>query len=254
MLLILAIAALINLVFLAIACSLLYFLVKRRRQLQTARKSSNDTEMSPASAVVVPSTPPQVPVMSVSHSTQSLNSIDQHCLPPNLCPTPSRTPFGGVKKSAAALNETFASSISSLGYSIGQDGLACLNTKLEALRSQRNQISLNQTYSSSVSSLGLNSEDIANLNAQLESMRNQSYTNERDDDSGYGSGVSSDALGKALDEVLAMHNRMEHLKAEQKSRRNRTVSFSLPQENHASIIYASSTRLVLNPASLNMEF
>ena len=256
MLLILATAALVNVVLLAVACFLLYFLVKRRRQLQAARTSSLDEELATNSMTAVSLSAPKVPCMSLAPSTQSLgslNSADIH-LPSNLCATPKHTPFGGSKKPATGLNETFASSMSSLGYSRGLEGIANLNEKLEALRSQRNQLSLNQTFTSSVSSLGLNFEDVANLNAQLESLRNQSYISDRDDDSGYGSGVSSEALGKALDEVLAMHNRMESMKVQQKSRRNKTVSFSLPQPNQTNMIYASSTGMVLNPSCLNMEF
>ena len=247
-------AALVNVVLLVVAGCLLYFLMKRRRQLQAARSGSTDTEIGVNSMDAVPPAATYVTVTSLAHSTQSLGSLNSTDIPPNLCPTPSRTPFGGMNKPTVGLNETFESSMSSLECSLGLEGFANLNTKLETLRCQRNQICFNQTCSSSASSFGLNNEDIANQNDQLESKRNQSCKSERDEDSGYDSGISSNALGKALDEVLAKHNRLESLKAQQKSRRNRTAFLSLPQTNQTSKINASSTGMVLKPACLSMDF
>ena len=249
MLLVLSIVALLNVVLLTVTCCMLYFLMKKRVQAASTAHCSRSVDAEKGHTTLVPAEQCSGTHLAQStHSSGSLNSAELLNLPHNLCPTPKRTPFGGTRK-PISLNETFASSMSSLSHSLS--GIAILNAQLEALKNQRN---LNETFtSSSRSSLGLNLEDLVNQCTMSEQT-------EGDDDSGYGSsGQSSEAassLGQALDEVLNLYNNLEALKyAQQKQSRPRsTKSLSLPRLTHTPARHPSSTGIILNPYCLDMEF
>ena len=239
MLIILSIVALVNVVLLTVTCCMLYLLMKKRVQAATAPCSTfTDAEKGPnvVTALAPVSRCSDTYMAQSTNSLGSLNSAEQ----PNLCPTPKRTPFGGTRK-PIGLNETFTSSMSSMSHSLSREGLANLNAQLEALKNQRN---LNDTFTSSRSSLGLNLGDLLN----------RCTIDEEDNDSGYGSGISSVVLGKALDEVLDLYNNLEVLKAQQKPSRPRSMSLSLPRLSQTHSAQASYAGVILDPNCLNMEF
>ena len=238
MLLALSIVALVNVVLLVVACCMLYFLMKKRIQVVAAAtpcpgtadvEKGSDVVTTEASLHHQPG--PSIGLGQSAYSLRSLNSA-------KLCPTPKRTPFGGARK-AHALNGTFASSMSSLGHSLSLEGLANLNAQLEALKNKRNN--LNETFTSSRASLDGHLDDVLNHCVVI---------SEEDGDSGYGSGLSSEELGKALDEVLGLYNNLEDLKPT----RPRTMSLSLPRLIHTPARHPSSTGITLDPICLDMEF
>ena len=107
---------------------------------------------------------------------------------------------------------------------------------------------------SSNSSFSRYHDDIVNLNTHLEGVNNQTSMSDCHIDSGLGLIHGGDSLGRALDEVLAIHKHLEALKMQQQARRPRTVSLSLPRPNLTSTRYTTPTGLVLDPSCLNMEF
>ena len=237
MLLALSIVALVNVVLLVVACCMLYFLMKKRMQQSVAAgipcPGTTDVEKGSDAITTETAAAPDhqhAPSIGLGQSAYSLRSLNSG----KLCPTPKRTSFGGARR-ADILNKTFASSMSSLGQSL--EGLANLNAQLEALKNQRNN--LNETFTSSRASL-----DVLNHCVVI--------SEEEDGDSGYGSGLSSEALGKALDEVLGLYNNLE---ADLKPTRPRsTMSLSLPRLIHTPARHPSSTGITLDPNCLHMEF
>ena len=223
--------------------------MKKRVQAATTAPCSRSADAEKGTTLVPVEQCSATYLAQSTYSSGSLNSDKLLNLPHNLCPAPKRTPFGGTRK-PIGLNETFASSMSSLSHSLS--GIAILNSQLEALKIQRNN--LNETFtSSSRSSLGmLNLEDLVNRCSNI---------SEEDDDSGYGSsGQSSEAassLGQALDEVLNLYNNLEALKYAQQnmpSRPRSTKSLSLPRLTHTPARHPSSTGITLDPYCLDMEF
>ena len=196
MLIALSIVALVNVVLLVVACCMLYFLMKKRMQQSvTGIPCPGTTDVEKGSDAITTETaaaPDHQPGPSIGlgQSAYSLRSLNSG----KLCPTPKRTPFGGARR-ADALNKTFASSMSSLGQSL--EGLANLNAQLEALKNKRNN--LNETFTSSRASLDGHLDDVLNHCVVI---------SEEDGDSGYGSGLSSEELGKALDEVLGLYKNL----------------------------------------------
>ena len=240
MLIALSIVALVNVVLLVVACCMLYFLMKKRIQVVAAAtpcpgtadvEKGSDVVTTEASLHHQPG--PSIGLGQSAYSLRSLNSG-------KLCPTPKRTPFGGARR-ADALNKTFASSMSSLGQSL--EGLANLNAQLEALKNKRNN--LNETFTSSRASLDGHLDDVLNHCVVI---------SEEDGDSGYGSGLSSEELGKALDEVLGTLYKNLEAAATLKPTRPRTMSLSLPRPNQTPARHPSSTGITLDPNCLHMEF
>ena len=246
MLIVLSIVALVNVVLLVVACCMLYFLMKKRMQQSvtgipcpgTTDVEKGSDAITTETAAAAPDHQRGGPSIGLGQSAYSLRSLNSA----KLCPTPKRTPFGGARK-ADALNGTFASSMSSLGQSLSLEGLANLNAQLEALKNKRNN--LNETFTSSRASLdGHLEHDVLNQCVISEEA-------EEDGDSGYGSGLSSEELGKALDEVLGtLYKNLEDLKPT----RPRTMSLSLPRLIHTPARHPSSTGITLDPICLDMEF
>ena len=245
MLLVLSIVALLNVVLLTVTCCMLYFLMKKRVQAATTVPCTRSADAEKGTILVPVEQCAATYLAQSNYSSGSLNSAELLNLPHNLCPSPKRTPFGGTRK-PISLNETFASSMSSLSHSLS--GLAILNAQLDALKNQRNN--LNETFtSSSRSSLGLNLEDLGN---RCSNSKEQA----EDDDSGYGSSGHS-TLDQALDEVLNLYNNLEALKYAQQNQPSRprsTKSLSLPRLTQTLTRHPSSTGITLDPYCLDMEF
>lgn len=231
MFVILIVVCSVNLIFLFATCALLSYIAKRRRASahHSCSVECKDLERNTAQGNTL---------APAGYSCVTLGSDGVYVMPSNKMqyPIPKGTPFGTTKKitkgiSALDASTFLSSTVSSFNNSLDSfgvtlNGILSLNAQLEAIQRQTGE---QRTSTKVETDLGLALDQVLAKHGQEypahsvvtdiksvlgESQIRSNHGTVSSFESGYGSGLNSGDLGKALDKVLSKHEYRQIVKAQ----------------------------------------